>query len=105
VINVLANAQRHTPDGTRITLSGTLTPSDVGFTVTDTGPGIAPAELDAIFRRFHRLASEVEGSGLGLAIARRIVDLHGGRMWVESVPNEGASFHVTFARPATGALA
>lgn len=98
VVNVLSNAQRHTPVGTRIALSGTVTPSEIGFVVSDTGPGIPPAELEAIFQRFHRLAAEVEGSGLGLAIARRIVDLHGGRMWAESAVGEGASFHVILAR-------
>lgn len=102
VVNVLANAQRHTPPGTRITISGASTAEEVGFTVSDNGPGIDAPELDAIFQRFHRLASEVEGAGLGLAIARRIIELHGGRMWAESTPGEGARFHVRLAHRSNG---
>ena len=49
---------------------------------------------EAIFRRFHRLDTAGDGSGLGLAIARRVVELHGGRLWVESAPGQGAHFHL-----------
>lgn len=67
----------------------------------DTGPGVPPAEREAIFRRFHRRApadgAADDGAGLGLAIARGIVELHGGRLWVEGGAERGATF--LFALP------
>ncbi|HEV8176420.1 MAG TPA: HAMP domain-containing sensor histidine kinase, partial [Gemmatimonadales bacterium] len=64
------------------------------LSVSDTGPGIPQGELEAIFRRFHRLEPARGGSGLGLAIARGIVELHGGRIRAESRPGAGATFHI-----------
>jgi two-component system, OmpR family, sensor kinase len=95
VINLLANAHRHTPSGTRITLSGRDTPQEVRLTVRDTGPGIPPGAHEAIFGRFHRLDPTARGSGLGLAVARAFVERHGGRLWAEQGPEGGAVFHVT----------
>lgn len=94
VVNLLANAQRHTLTGTRITISGHTTPQEILLSVSDNGPGIPLEGQEAIFQRFYRLHPGDEGSGLGLAIARSIVELHGGRMWVESEVGKGASFHV-----------
>jgi len=96
--NLLHNAHRHTPPGSRIVLSGRDTPAEVFLSVMDNGPGIPAADLEAAFRRFHRLATQGEGSGLGLAIARELVELHGGRIWAESGPGEGATFHVALPR-------
>jgi signal transduction histidine kinase len=66
--------------------------------VTDTGPGIAPDQLEHVFERFYRAdegrSRDSGGSGLGLAIARAIVEAHGGRIWAESPPGKGASFHL-----------
>ncbi|MCB9530079.1 MAG: HAMP domain-containing histidine kinase [Myxococcales bacterium] len=68
----------------------------VHLEVADTGPGIPPDELEAIFVEFHRVAAQrgVAGTGLGLAIARRLVERHGGRLWAESVLGEGSTFHL-----------
>ena len=102
VVTLLANAHHHTPPGTRITLSGRITGSDVVLVLRDNGPGIPSEELEAIFRRFHRLTSAGGGSGLGLAIAQRIVSLHGGRIWVESRLGAGATFYIALARHCNG---
>ncbi|MGD9890208.1 MAG: sensor histidine kinase [Dehalococcoidia bacterium] len=98
VVNLLANAHRHTPAGTRITTTGRATPSELRLSVQDTGPGIPADELQAIFQRFYRLTPSEGGSGLGLAIAKGIVELHGGRIWAESRPGEGTTFHLLLPR-------
>jgi signal transduction histidine kinase len=72
--------------------------SDEGFvvSVTDTGPGIAPANQQHIFEEFRQIDGSRTrtkgGTGLGLSIAKRIVELHGGRIWVESSVGEGSTF-------------
>ncbi|MDP9354885.1 MAG: HAMP domain-containing histidine kinase, partial [Chloroflexota bacterium] len=100
IVNLVANANRHTPTGTSIALSGRVSSGDVVLSVRDTGPGIPAEELEAIFERYHRIGGI--GSGLGLAIARGIVELHGGRIWAESEPGEGATIHVVLPRHRNG---
>jgi signal transduction histidine kinase len=102
VLNVLANAHRHTPAGTRIVVSGQAAGDQVLLSVQDDGPGILATELGRIFDRFYRLGG-AGGSGLGLAVARGIVDLHGGTIWAESRPGEGATFQIILPRAASGA--
>ncbi len=94
IVNVLANANRHTSEGSRIAISVRVAAGEATLSVTDDGPGIPQAELENIFERFHRLAPAEVGSGLGLATARVIVELHGGRIWAESRPGQGSSFHI-----------
>ena len=67
---------------------------DGAFFVRDYGVGIAPRHQDRIFGLFERLDARAEGTGVGLAIARRVIEAHGGRLWVESsgVAGEGATF-------------
>lgn len=72
------------------------------FSVTNQGVGIPAEEVDRIFERFHRVerhdARETYGHGLGLYIARKIVEAHGGRIWVETTPGAGATFLFTLPR-------
>jgi signal transduction histidine kinase len=97
-INLLCNAYEHTPPGTCIRVSGQATSTKVLFAVSDTGPGIPPEAQADIFERFRRLDGSVGGSGLGLAIVKGVVGLHGGRIWVESEPGQGATFHVALPK-------
>ncbi len=98
VVNLLDNAHRYTPPGACIAIAGHTTPATIHLTITDEGPGIPAAEHEAVFQRFHRIATTEGGSGLGLAIVRAMVEIHGGRVWVESVPGAGAVFHVVLPR-------
>lgn len=99
VINLLANAHRHTPGGTRVSVAGRVDRGEVVLTVADNGPGIPAGAWEAVFQRFHRLAIPggipATGSGLGLAIVRGIVELHGGRAWVAGAPGGGVAFHIS----------
>ena len=72
------------------------TPGAILFTVRDSGCGIAADQLDAIFERFSQVTRfDRRGLGLGLYIARCIVEAHGGKIWVESAPGQGSTFHFT----------
>jgi signal transduction histidine kinase len=99
VRNLVRNAVNHTDSGDTIRLAARVRGDDVEFSVSDTGPGIPEEELDRIFERFHRTDDsrrrDVGGSGLGLPIARAIVEAHGGRIWAESRPGEGATIRFT----------
>jgi signal transduction histidine kinase len=97
--NLLGNAVKVMPGGGAIRLSVRAASGQVLFTVADTGPGIAAEDAAQIFERYWRGQNPgYEGTGLGLAIARGVVEAHGGRIWVESAPGEGAAF--TFSLPA-----
>jgi len=107
VRNLLANARRHAgPDG-RVAISAAARDGSLVVSVDDDGPGIAPAERERVFDRFHRSEPARDrgsgGSGLGLAIARSIVELHGGRIWAADSPLGGArvSFELPGLRPPT----
>lgn len=96
---LLSNALRFTPQGGRITLRARAYPGEVRVEVEDTGPGIPPDELEAIFDEFHQVEHHLVrrhgGLGLGLSIARGLVRLHGGRIWAESEgPGRGSTFVV-----------
>ncbi len=98
MLNVIANAHHYTPAEGTISVSGRTADDVVSLSVADNGPGIPPEELEAIFKRFYRLARGEGGSGLGLAVARGIVELHGGRIWAESTLGRGAAFHIELPR-------
>lgn len=100
VVNLLANAQRHTPKGAKIMVTGEATDREVTLRVSDTGPGIPQEETERVFERFYRLAPTSGGSGLGLSLAQGIIALHEGRIWAESSPGQGATFYVTLLRAA-----
>jgi two-component system phosphate regulon sensor histidine kinase PhoR len=95
--NLLDNARQYTPPGGRIVLSAECNDSEVIFTVADTGIGIPRADQPRIFERFYRVdaarSREVGGTGLGLAIAKHLVEVHGGRIWVQSEIGQGSQFH------------
>ena len=97
--NLLSNAVKFTPEGGSVRVESQPEESLVRFEVSDNGMGIPPAEHHAIFDEFHQVAAGAravkEGTGLGLAITRRLVELHGGRIWVESQPGEGSRFFFT----------
>lgn len=86
--NLLGNALRHTPAGGTVTLAAERDDDDVMLTVTDSGEGLAPDDLERIFERFYRAdrsrSRDQGGSGIGLAIARALVEAHGGQLWAES---------------------
>lgn len=96
--NLIENALKFTPEGGHIVLSAHPLDKEVEITVRDTGVGIDPGEHEKIFDRFYRIKRgeqvEDKGSGLGLAICREIVRLHGGRIWAESEPGKGSTFHL-----------
>ena len=93
-INLLANALKYTARG-GVTVRLRREADAVQVEVADTGPGIAPEDLERVFDKFERVGSQSEeGSGLGLPIARDIVELHHGRIWVESRLGHGSRFLV-----------
>jgi two-component system sensor histidine kinase KdpD len=97
LVNLLENAARHTPPGTRVVLAGGVRDGMAEIRVEDNGPGLPPGETEALFEKFVRggKASEVSGMGLGLAICRTIVEAHGGRIRAERRAEGGARFVVT----------
>ncbi len=95
--NLLDNATQYTLAGGRITVSAEARDTDVVFTVSDTGIGIPKSDQSRIFERFYRVdaarSREAGGTGLGLAIAKHLVEVHSGRIWVESEIGHGSKFH------------
>jgi two-component system phosphate regulon sensor histidine kinase PhoR len=100
IANLVHNAVKFTPEGGIISLYATADGEDVRICVSDTGPGIPRPEQERIFERFYKQdrARTKGGTGLGLAIARHIVEGHGGRIWVESIPGHGATFCFTLPK-------
>jgi signal transduction histidine kinase len=94
--NLLSNALRFTPEGGEITLSAERHGAEAWLRVRDSGPGIAHDDLPYVFERFYRTDKARQrlegGTGLGLSIARSLVEAHGGRLWAESAPGQGATF-------------
>ena len=97
--NLLDNAIQYTPAGGQIMVSAFADDGEVTLTVSDTGIGIPQADQPRIFERFYRVdaarSREVGGTGLGLSIAKHLVEVHGGRIWVESSVGQGSQFHFT----------
>jgi PAS domain S-box-containing protein len=92
--NLLGNALKFTPDGGRITVRAEAQDRDVVIAVSDTGAGIPPEDQSRVFDRYWhaRRTAKKRGTGLGLSIAKGIVQAHGGRIWLESVPGHGSTF-------------
>jgi len=94
--NLVGNAIKFTPNGGRITICADATADALCFSVEDTGPGIPEEKLALIFERFWQAGeSDRRGLGLGLYICRSIVEAHGGRIWAEGAPGEGAIVRFT----------
>jgi signal transduction histidine kinase len=98
LVNLVKNAIKFTPQG-RIEVGAKPENGAVLFWVADTGLGIPEADRETIFESFRQvdgsLTREAEGSGLGLTIARKFVEMHGGRIWVESEMGRGSTFYFT----------
>ena len=97
--NLLSNAIKFTPSFGQVVIECARDNASVVITVTDSGIGIPPEEQDAIFEKFHQAhcssGGAKEGTGLGLAITRRLVERHGGKIWVESALGLGSRFSFT----------
>jgi signal transduction histidine kinase len=99
VANLVENAVKYSPPGSAVVLEVASAGQAAVLSVSDRGPGIPPEEQTQIFEKFHRLdtgdAKATYGYGLGLYLCRRLVEAMDGRIWVESEPGHGATFHVS----------
>jgi CheY-like chemotaxis protein len=99
VLNLVSNAVKFTPDGGTVVIRAREVDDELHVSVQDTGVGIPAADQERIFESFQqggRGASREEGTGLGLTLSRRIVELLGGRMWLESEVGQGSTFGFAF---------
>jgi GAF domain-containing protein len=101
LLNLLSNAVKFTPEGGRMEIKARQQDGSVEISVSDTGIGIAPEDQAKIFEEFRQVGGEnakkIEGTGLGLTLAKKFVELHGGKIWVESEVGKGSTF--TFSLP------
>jgi signal transduction histidine kinase len=99
LLNLLSNAVKFTPEGGRIGINARKADVSVEISVSDTGIGIAPEDQARIFEEFRQVgddhAHKREGTGLGLTLAKKFVELHGGKIWVESEVGKGSTFSFT----------
>jgi signal transduction histidine kinase len=99
LLNLLSNAVKFTPEGGRIGIKARQADGSVEISVSDTGIGIASEDQPKIFEEFRQVGSDyahkVEGTGLGLTLAKKFVELHGGKIWVESEVGKGSTFSFT----------
>lgn len=98
--NLLSNALKYSPDDRPVVLAVEADAASLRFTVSDEGIGIPPQDLPRLFETFHRARNvgNVSGTGLGLAIVKKAVELHGGRVEVQSALGAGSRFIVTLER-------
>jgi signal transduction histidine kinase/ActR/RegA family two-component response regulator/HAMP domain-containing protein len=98
LLNLLANAIKFTPEGGRVTVEVRQEPDRLVICVADTGIGIAKEDHERIFEEFQQLSTvggpQPRGTGLGLTLTRRLVELHGGEIWVDSGPGKGSRFYI-----------
>jgi two-component system sensor histidine kinase/response regulator len=102
IANLLTNAIKYSPDGGEILVSSRAIEGFVEVSIRDHGVGIAPEFAKRLFSRYERYektSGKIIGTGLGLAIARQIVELHGGRIWVDTTVGSGSDFRFTIPRP------
>jgi signal transduction histidine kinase len=104
IFNLLSNAVKFTPTGGEVDVSAIRVNGEVRVSVADNGPGIAPGDHERIFEEFQQTDAgleRLEGTGLGLALSKRLVELHGGRIWLESELGKGSTFVFTLPSRAT----
>ena len=98
LLNLVGNAIKFTDTG-KVTIKATATNGSFNVSVHDTGPGISAADQAKLFQEFQQADNSITkkkgGTGLGLAISKRIIEMHGGRIWVESHPGKGSTFAFT----------
>ena len=100
LLNLLSNALKFTPEGGKVDVRARARDGEAEVSVSDTGVGISPEDQQTVFEEFRQVGSaakKTEGTGLGLAISRKLIELHGGRLWVESALGAGSTF--TFTLP------
>ncbi|UCD98848.1 MAG: GAF domain-containing protein [Chloroflexota bacterium] len=98
--NLLSNAVKYSPNGGEIRISGQVHGGQIVVCISDQGPGIAPGDIPYIFDRFYRsteASKKTKGAGLGLFLSRAVVEAHGGRIWVDPMPDHGA--RICFSLP------
>ena len=96
LVNLLDNASNYTPPGAPIRVEADVARGKLRMTITDSGPGIPPGEIDRIFDKFYRVpGTATGGTGLGLSICRGLVEAHGGTLAAENAPGAGARFIIT----------
>jgi len=99
LLNLLSNAVKFTQDGGRIDVQARREDSNALISVRDTGVGIAAADQAAVFEEFRQVGTDAtrkhEGTGLGLTLTKKLVELHGGKIWLESEPGKGSTFTFT----------
>jgi signal transduction histidine kinase len=98
IFNLLSNAVKFTPAGGAVDVTTARVNGEVRISVADTGPGVAPEDHERLFDEFQQAEAGIEqreGTGLGLALSKRLVELHGGRIWVESELGHGSTFVFT----------
>ncbi|HLG73072.1 MAG TPA: ATP-binding protein [Chloroflexota bacterium] len=102
LINLVDNAIKYSPREAPVSIRLTSGPDEIQFSVADRGIGIPEDQRERIFERFYRVdnsaARKAKGTGLGLFIVRAIIEAHGGRIWVDSTPGQGSTFHIALPR-------
>src|SRR4029078_5036586 len=98
LLNLTGNAIKFTDQGA-VAIKASAANGSFDFAVCDTGPGISAADQAKLFQEFQQADNSITrkkgGTGLGLAISKRIIEMHGGRIWVESTPGQGSTFAFT----------
>jgi two-component system sensor histidine kinase KdpD len=106
--NLLENGVKYSPEGSEITVSAKREAGQLVVSVSDHGPGISKEDQAKLFKPFQQLGNPMldhtKGAGLGLLVCRRLVEAHGGHIWVESEPNHGASFRFTLEASARNGI-
>jgi PAS domain S-box-containing protein len=108
LINLIDNAIKYSPVWTPVRVAARVVGDEIEVAIQDRGFGIAPEDAAQLFQKFHRVSTpatrDIGGTGLGLYIVKGLVEAHGGRVWVESVPEAGSTFAFTIPRARVVAL-